>query len=121
VKAHIGEMIRGTGMIELLNRIYVSIDLLEIYLELYNIHTLINCNQGSVRKNGSSISPVKAFMNVDRDRVSILKNGSRTGYLVEPHSDKCSRICGMPVLSRGVVRSETLTAHQQPLSINHSM
>jgi len=56
---------------------------------------------------------VKAFMNVDRERVSILKNGSRTGYLVEPQSDKCSRMCGMPVLSLGVVRNATLTANQQ--------
>jgi len=52
-------------------------------------------------------------MNVDRDLVSILKNGSRTGYLFEPHSDKCSSMCGMPVLSLGVVRNATLMAHRQ--------
>jgi len=58
---------------------------------------------------------VKAFINVDRERVSILKNGSRTGYAVEPQSDKCSRMCGMPVLSLGVVLNATLTV--QPLSL----
>jgi len=56
-------------------------------------------------------------MNVDRDRVSILKNGSRMGYLVEPHSDRCSRMCGMPVLSLGVVRSATLTANPQHIAV----
>jgi len=55
-------------------------------------------------------------MNVDRDRVNILKNGSRMGYLVEPHNDKCSRMCGIPVLSLGVVRSATLTACRQHIT-----
>lgn len=52
--------------------------------------------------------PVIAFMNVDRDLLSILKNGSLIGYWEEPHSAVCSRICGTPVLSIGVVLNITL-------------
>lgn len=52
--------------------------------------------------------PVKAFMKVERDRLSILKNGSLTGYLSEPHRTVCSRIWEMPVLSIGVVLNPTL-------------
>lgn len=47
-------------------------------------------------------------MNVDRERLSILKNGSLQGYFSEPHSTVCSRMCGTPVLSRGVVLNWTL-------------
>ncbi len=36
--------------------------------------------------------PVKAFMKVDRERVSILKNGSRTGNFSDPQSVVCSRM-----------------------------
>lgn len=52
--------------------------------------------------------PVKAFMKVERDRLSILKNGSLTGYLSEPHRTVCSRIWETPVLSIGVVLNPTL-------------
>lgn len=52
--------------------------------------------------------PVKAFMNVDSDLVNILKKGSLTGNFSEPHSAVCSRMCGTPVSSRGVVRKATL-------------
>jgi len=76
--------------------------------------TTLQTGTNHVSQDGnSSRSPVKAFINVDRERVSILKNGSRTGYFVEPQSDKCSRMCGTPVLSLGVVRSAALTAQQQ--------
>lgn len=40
----------------------------------------------------TDIIPVKAFMKVERDRLSILKNGSLTGNLCEPHRAVCSRI-----------------------------
>jgi len=59
-------------------------------------------------------------MNVDSERVSILKKGSRTGYLAEPQSDKCSRMCGMPVLSRGVVRSAVLTEQKELYIAKHA-
>ena len=36
--------------------------------------------------------PVKAFMKVERDRLSILKNGSLTGNLCEPHNTVCSKM-----------------------------
>jgi hypothetical protein len=52
--------------------------------------------------------PVKAFIKVDNDLLSILKNGSLTGNLWDPHNVVCSRMCGTPVLSIGVVRSITL-------------
>lgn len=52
--------------------------------------------------------PVKAFMNVDSDLLSILKKGSLQGYFSDPHSTVCSRMCGTPVLSRGVVLNWTL-------------
>lgn len=53
--------------------------------------------------------PVKAFMNVDSDLLSILKKGSLQGYFSDPHSTVCSRMCGTPVLSMGVVLNWTLT------------
>ena len=53
-------------------------------------------------------TPVKAFIKVARERFIILKNGSRTGYRCDPHNAVCSRICGTPVLSIGVVRNDTL-------------
>ena len=53
-------------------------------------------------------SPVKAFMKVESERVSILKNGSRTGKRCEPQSVVCSRMWATPVLSIGVVRKPTL-------------
>ena len=37
--------------------------------------------------------------------LSILKNGSRVGYFSDPHSTVCSRMCGAPVESVGVVRN----------------
>ena len=52
--------------------------------------------------------PVHAFMKVDKDLFNILKNGSLHGYFFEPHSVVCSRMCGTPVLSIGVVRNVTL-------------
>jgi len=48
---------------------------------------------------------VNAFMKVDSDLFNILKNGSLQGYFWEPHNTVCSRICGTPVLSIGVVRN----------------
>lgn len=57
--------------------------------------------------NDSSV-PVKAFMKVDRDLLSILKKGSLQGYFSDPHSTVCSRMCGTPVLSMGVVLNWTL-------------
>lgn len=47
-------------------------------------------------------------MKVDRDLVSILKKGSLQGYFSDPHSTVCSRMCGTPVLSMGVVLNWTL-------------
>jgi hypothetical protein len=49
-----------------------------------------------------------AFMNVLSDLLSMLKNGSRTGYFSEPHSAVCSKMCATPVSSVGVVRNATL-------------
>ena len=46
---------------------------------------------------------VMAFMKVAMDRLSILKKGSRTGYLRDPHSTVCSKMWGTPVESIGVV------------------
>lgn len=60
------------------------------------------------KQQGISLAPVKAFMKVERDRFSILKKGSRTGYLCEPQRTVCSRMCETPVLSIGVVRNPTL-------------
>lgn len=54
-------------------------------------------------------------MNVDRDLLSILKNGSLQGYRADPHSTVCSRMCGTPVLSMGVVRNWTLEHVKQRL------
>lgn len=48
-------------------------------------------------------------MNVDSDLLSILKKGSLQGYFSDPHSTVCSRMCGTPVLSMGVVLNCTLT------------
>ena len=50
---------------------------------------------------------VKAFMKVDRLRLSMEKNGSRTGKRSEPHSTVCSRIWATPVLSVGTVLKAT--------------
>lgn len=47
-------------------------------------------------------------MNVDSDLLSILKKGSLQGYFSDPHSTVCSRMCGTPVLSMGVVLNWTL-------------
>jgi hypothetical protein len=44
-------------------------------------------------------------MNVLRLRLSMLKNGSRTGNRSDPHNSRCSRMCATPVLSSGGVRS----------------
>lgn len=55
-----------------------------------------------------AVLPVMAFMNVAKDRFSILKKGSRTGNLWEPHNTVCSKMWGTPVLSMGVVRKATL-------------
>ncbi len=52
--------------------------------------------------------PVNALVNVARDLLIILKNKLRTGYFSEPHSVECSKMCGTPVLSIGVVRKATL-------------
>lgn len=52
--------------------------------------------------------PVNAFIKVDSDLFNILKKGSLQGYFWEPHNTVCSRICGTPVLSIGVVRNWTL-------------
>jgi hypothetical protein len=35
---------------------------------------------------------VKAFINVDRDRFSILKKGSLQGYFCDPHKTVCSNM-----------------------------
>ena len=61
---------------------------------------------------GGDDSPVNAFMKVESERVSILKNGSLTGYFCEPHSVVCSKMCATPVLSMGVVRNPTLEGGQ---------
>lgn len=61
-------------------------------------------------------SPVNAFMNVDNERLSILKKGSRTGYFWEPQSTVCSRMWGTPVLSIGVVRNWTLQGEREKKS-----
>lgn len=47
-------------------------------------------------------------MKVDRDLLSILKKGSLQGYFFDPQSTVCSRMCGTPVLSIGVVLNWTL-------------
>jgi len=65
--------------------------------------------------------PVRAFMKVARDLLIILKNGSRTGNLSEPHSTVCSRMWGTPVLSRGVVLNATLKTVVNTLFIEISM
>lgn len=49
--------------------------------------------------------PVNAFIKVESDLFNILKKGSLQGYFWEPQSTVCSRICGTPVLSIGVVRN----------------
>ena len=56
----------------------------------------------------NTLLPVKAFMKVERDLLSILKNGSLTGQLCEPHRAVCSRMWETPVLSIGVVLNATL-------------
>ena len=61
-------------------------------------------NSGSLAHN----LPVKAFIKLERERVNILKNGSRTGYFFEPQRVTCSSMCETPVLSIGVVRNPTL-------------
>ena len=50
---------------------------------------------------------VNAFIKVFSERRIIIKNGSRTGYRLLPHSAVCSRICATPVESIGNVRSAT--------------
>ena len=62
----------------------------------------------STSMSNQTTSPVMAFMKVERDRVSILKKGSRTGYRWDPQSVVCSKMWGTPVLSIGVVRKPTL-------------
>jgi hypothetical protein len=47
-------------------------------------------------------------MNVDKDRRSMLKNGSRIGYFSDPQSAVCSKMCATPRSSVGVVRNATL-------------
>lgn len=47
-------------------------------------------------------------MNVDKDLLSILKKGSLHGNFFEPQRVVCSKICGTPVLSIGVVLKVTL-------------
>lgn len=54
------------------------------------------------------VLPVKAFIKVDNDLFNILKKGSLHGYFWEPQRTVCSRTCGTPVLSIGVVRNCTL-------------
>ena len=49
-----------------------------------------------------------AFMKLASDRLSMLKNGSRTGYRSEPQSTVCSRMCDTPLESLGAVRKATL-------------
>ena len=40
----------------------------------------------------------------------MLKNGSRIGYLFDPHKVVCSKICATPVSSIGTVLKPTLNA-----------
>ena len=51
-------------------------------------------------------------MKVESDLFNILKKGSLHGYFREPHRTVCSRTCGTPVLSMGVVRNCTLRAEK---------
>eukprot|EP00966_Prymnesium_polylepis_P245817 5686229-Prymnesium_polylepis.2 len=46
---------------------------------------------------------VIAFRNVFSEPFSSSTNGSFSGYLREPHSTECSRMCGTPVSSVGRV------------------
>ena len=50
-------------------------------------------------------------MKLDRDRVSILKKGSRIGYFFDPHSTVCSKMWATPVQSMGVVGNPTLKSN----------
>ena len=63
----------------------------------------------------TSFIPVKAFMNVERDLVSILKKGSLMGYFCEPHKVVCSRMWDIPVPSMGVVRNPTLKRYRNTM------
>lgn len=57
--------------------------------------------------------PVNAFMNVDKDLLSILKKGSLHGNFSEPHKTVCSSIWLTPVESIGVVRKATLETNKK--------
>ena len=51
---------------------------------------------------------VSAFIKVAMDRLSILKNGSRSGYVWDPQRTVCSRMWGAPLLLSGTVLKMTL-------------
>jgi hypothetical protein len=51
---------------------------------------------------------VKAFMKVLKLLLSIEKNGSCTGNLLEPHKAVCSNMWATPVESEGTVLKATL-------------
>jgi hypothetical protein len=47
-------------------------------------------------------------MNELSDLLIIIKNGSLTGYFLEPQRDVCSRMWATPVESSGMVRNATI-------------
>ena len=51
---------------------------------------------------------VNAFINVFKDLLIIMKNGSLTGYFFDPHRAVCSKICATPVESSGIVLKATI-------------
>ena len=51
---------------------------------------------------------VNAFIKVLRDLRIIIKNGSLTGYFLDPQSAVCSNMCATPVESSGIVLKATI-------------